>query len=160
MARIFRTSVVGNCIWSEREGRIMVEYVDRSGMVARDFKGRKWRLRMTASFRGTLQVHLGRSHLVLGMGGLEHVGRFLFLLRLPVDHRFRRHRAGRQNLRSPGPRSILHLLLHVPDARWVATDPARFYRFWRLMFPIFPRNPFLSAKISFRTADLFLQFLR
>ncbi|XP_043512245.1 uncharacterized protein LOC122529840 [Frieseomelitta varia] len=40
-----------------------------------------------------IMVYLGRSDLVFRMGGLEHAGRLLFLLRLPVDHRFRRHRA-------------------------------------------------------------------
>lgn len=78
---------------------------------------------MTVSFlRETFQVYLGRSHFILRMGRLEYVGRFLFLLRLLVDHRFRRHRARWQNLRGPGSRFILHLLLHVSNAWWVATD--------------------------------------
>lgn len=105
---------------------------------------------MTVSFlRETFQVYLGRSHFILRMGRLEYVGRFLFLLRLLVDHRFRRHRARWQNLRGPGSRFILHLLLHVSNAWWVATDLSQFYRIWRLMFHIPYRNPFFGLRFSF-----------
>ncbi|XP_020277723.1 uncharacterized protein LOC109851751 isoform X2 [Pseudomyrmex gracilis] len=62
-------------------------------------------------------VYLGRCDSVFGMGGLEHAGRFLFLLRLFVDHRLRGFRPRRQDLLRPRPRTVFHLLLHVPDAR-------------------------------------------
>ncbi|XP_076681986.1 uncharacterized protein LOC143376053 isoform X1 [Andrena cerasifolii] len=55
------------------------------------------------------------------MGGVEHAGWVLLLLCLLVDHRVRRYRPRGQDLRGPGPRLILHLLLHVPDA-WYGVD--------------------------------------